>query len=712
MTQLKNILRSLACASLLALSCPLVPAAVETAVTETEKTFIDLLNDLNAQTFSGSEDNGWTCETPQEYYAGMTKQALNPSRYFKHQFCFNLFNEGFVPHSSERELPYEVIENLSLLCGSHDHKERYVVNSLNRSVSSLGKVALMLRLCHITTNQTILTKRQQAIKALLDSPQTQKSLRSALKTLADHEDVMLSLWHNFGPLSMYQERIKDLCTLPLSQNSSANAQYPNLLTACNMRTMVVPFVEFGLTAASGCALLYVGAHNLLGKPTTGIREDILEDADFNEGYTCTEHQLLWRLWPQLRSFTDTNSTTNGVIKIICGLMIFWNAYSQGNQIMWQVMHNKLLNFFVLHIAATMQSLHTIYSIVKQTPELAQLPDLAPLINFFDVEAVNNKEIKELVTRLATYNLKQKPSPFHHVGGAIRCYLLLLKNKKLMAQTLAAAGMVDMYSGTVQLLQEQPLTRSDSAASFCLPQYLTNSTPIVESSDFWHPMISPTTAVPNSIILGSNSAACHALIFGKNAGGKSTVLKALALNIVMGQSLGIAAASSLSFTPFITFQTFMNIRDDISGGVSLFKNQVIRAKQLDDAVTTADNYGKLSCTLYDEPCNGTDSRAGSAIAYHILKRLANVTTNCTLVASHYPRMKYLETETNGLVNTYHVSNSEPLFKLSRYAPLTSAPVLPMIADYEREDLQEVVKILHDVQFPYSITTAVTTDLGLA
>lgn len=59
----------------------------------------------------------------------------------------------------------------------------------------------------------------------------------------------------------------------------------------------------------------------------------------------------------------------------------------------------------------------------------------------------------------------------------------------------------------------------------------------------HPLIDEEVAVPNDLNLDTNL-----LLTGSNASGKSTFMKAVALNVIMAQSLNIATAESFNYQP--------------------------------------------------------------------------------------------------------------------------------------------------------------------
>lgn len=167
------------------------------------------------------------------------------------------------------------------------------------------------------------------------------------------------------------------------------------------------------------------------------------------------------------------------------------------------------------------------------------------------------------------------------------------------------------------------------------------------------MVHPERVVTNTIEIGTDQHhARNVIITGPNAGGKSTIMKALVLNIIFAQSLGIAPATSFTFTPYTKIITYLNITDDIAAGNSLFKAGALRAREL---ISTIDNLKQSEYALVavDEVFNGTTYREGQAAAYTFIKLLGAHEHVVCLTPTHFPFVSNLEQETEFFAN-YKVS----------------------------------------------------------
>lgn len=116
-------------------------------------------------------------------------------------------------------------------------------------------------------------------------------------------------------------------------------------------------------------------------------------------------------------------------------------------------------------------------------------------------------------------------------------------------------------------------------------------------------------VPNDIELGVGAGArapTGLLLYGINAAGKSSLMKAIGLNIVMAQAGMFAAAADFSFVPFRKLFTRIQMNDNIYRGMSSF---TVEMTELRNILARADPW---SLVLGDELCAGTESVSATAI----------------------------------------------------------------------------------------------------
>lgn len=162
-----------------------------------------------------------------------------------------------------------------------------------------------------------------------------------------------------------------------------------------------------------------------------------------------------------------------------------------------------------------------------------------------MKVVSDEDLEEFVELCDAATFKRDPSIFSHKGKVLRAHALMYEKKDALVPLIDSLARFDVYCGLARLMNEHEKLDHN----FCFPEYAVSDKPFVACRDFWHPMIDEKKVVSNSIDLGINGARSNMIITGPNAGGKSSTLKALVLSLWMAQTIGIAPAHELVFTPF-------------------------------------------------------------------------------------------------------------------------------------------------------------------
>ena len=150
----------------------------------------------------------------------------------------------------------------------------------------------------------------------------------------------------------------------------------------------------------------------------------------------------------------------------------------------------------------------------------------------------------------------------------------------------------------------------------------------------HPLLAPELCVRNDVEVGP--AGSFLLVTGSNMSGKSTLVKAVGLNAVLGQAGGPVCAEALRIPP-LRVVTSMHVADSLADGVSFFMAGLRRLKQVVDAAETAGaapgpgagegasadgaaSGGPGVLYLLDEILQGTNSAERRIAARTVLRRL--------------------------------------------------------------------------------------------
>ena len=270
------------------------------------------------------------------------------------------------------------------------------------------------------------------------------------------------------------------------------------------------------------------------------------------------------------------------------------------------------------------------SLINQNKNLLKnIPSLKPLAEFNN-PAKRSSAMNKLLGMLDTNTFKGEPSFWSITGRILAAHTLMEQVKDELAPVFAATGELEMYVALAQLYAEQ----QGKNATYCMANFVESSTPVIEAQGFWNPFINPDVVVINDVTF--NNEHPNSILTGPNTGGKSTVIKGVMLNVLMAQTFGMTPAQSFTLTPFAKLNCFMNIADDIATGASLFKSEVMRAKELSTMISSLKE-NEFSFVIIDEVFTGTSPVEGEMAALRFAKHLTTFPSSIAVIATHYPKM---------------------------------------------------------------------------
>jgi len=121
-------------------------------------------------------------------------------------------------------------------------------------------------------------------------------------------------------------------------------------------------------------------------------------------------------------------------------------------------------------------------------------------------------------------------------------------------------------------------------------------------------------VDNDLSLGKDNMD-GILLFGVNASGKSSLMKAMGINLILAQAGFFVACKEMQFTPFDYLFTRIWNNDNIFKGQSTFEVEISELKSIIKHASCR------SLVLGDELCSGTETVSASAIVTAGIKKLA-------------------------------------------------------------------------------------------
>ena len=136
------------------------------------------------------------------------------------------------------------------------------------------------------------------------------------------------------------------------------------------------------------------------------------------------------------------------------------------------------------------------------------------------------------------------------------------------------------------------------------------------------------AIPNDFVLKKG-----VVLTGANASGKSTFMKAVAINVILAQTINTCVAKNMKM-PAIQVMTSMALRDDVLQGESYYMREIKYLKRMLDELET----GEPMLFVIDEILKGTNTRERLAASNAILSYMVQK-QGFLLIATHDLELVY-------------------------------------------------------------------------
>jgi hypothetical protein len=151
--------------------------------------------------------------------------------------------------------------------------------------------------------------------------------------------------------------------------------------------------------------------------------------------------------------------------------------------------------------------------------------------------------------------------------------------------------------------------------------ITPDEPTLHGANLGHPLLAPAACVGSDFSVGPPGT--FLLVTGSNMSGKSTLLRALGVNITLAQAGGPVCADALSLPP-ITLATTIRVQDSLEQGVSYFMAELQRLKEVVTIATQTSAAGeRLPFFLLDEILHGTNTAERQIAVRQIVRHLLSL-----------------------------------------------------------------------------------------
>jgi hypothetical protein len=167
-----------------------------------------------------------------------------------------------------------------------------------------------------------------------------------------------------------------------------------------------------------------------------------------------------------------------------------------------------------------------------------------------------------------------------------------------------------------------------------PEVVQNG-PVLEAFRMSHPLLKRETRISNDFSVGQRGRVF--IITGANMAGKSTFLRTVAVNMILGMTGAPVCAEKMTFTPVRLF-TSMRTVDSLSHNESYFYAELKRLKALKERLEK----GEEILFILDEILKGTNSTDKSLGSKQFLRRIIDL-GGTGLIATHDISLGEMEAE---------------------------------------------------------------------
>jgi hypothetical protein len=179
----------------------------------------------------------------------------------------------------------------------------------------------------------------------------------------------------------------------------------------------------------------------------------------------------------------------------------------------------------------------------------------------------------------------------------------------VADWLAALGEIEALMALATLAHDNP--------AWSFPE-VAEGQPLLAAQSLGHPLLPDALRVCNDVSVGP--AGRFLLVTGSNMSGKSTLLRAIGVNVSLAQAGGPVCAQALRLPP-IELATSMRVQDSLEQGISSFMAELRRLKSVVETAERVRAEGEFTLLfLLDEILHGTNTTERQIAARRVIRHL--------------------------------------------------------------------------------------------
>lgn len=186
-------------------------------------------------------------------------------------------------------------------------------------------------------------------------------------------------------------------------------------------------------------------------------------------------------------------------------------------------------------------------------------------------------------------------------------------------------------------------------NYIKPSIIDNNCSFIKCKELRHPIIEQLidyTYIPHDIHLGNELKGI--LLYGLNSCGKSSLMKAIGISVIMAQAGLYVPATTFEYNPYKLLFTRITGADDIINGLSSFSVEML---ELQNIIKRANS---SSLIIGDEICRSTEHVSGNAIVASAIINISKKEASFIFATHLHDLVKIKEINDIITVKPYHLS----------------------------------------------------------
>lgn len=504
-----------------------------------------------------------------------------------------------------------------------------------------GRLCFKALLSNPSTSVDVIHKRQAAIKSLLVDDKQMTDLNQILEKIAQFEQALL-------PSSASHDPIAEKIINNFYFSSSSFKDYNNSPIALQLKHSAKVLGIFGPVAEH--LIFHFALEHLWGDKEPAKAHAHAHNHDHGQCHGhhqhagCIHHMKVAddAAWYKKAGLT--------ALKVGHFAVHAWSVKEMIEHIGAEIEVVNQLYKKIAEVKCLVQALQGLNQLIAKNRDLGLACDHHnALTTLFSADAA--PEIKELLAVLdQDFTMDGSCSWYSYIGRTLHAYSAVQKSLILLAPALALLGQVDALAGVAHVVKKQ----NSENAQFCFVEFTKDSAkPYMNMQGFWNVMLDSHEVIKNNVELGGGKCS-KIIITGPNRAGKSSTIKALALNVILAQVFGIAAADKATMSIFDRLFTYITVTDDITQNRSMLVAEILRAEECIKMLTSLKD-GKHAFVIIDDSLfKGTTFEKGQEAAYNFVQNLGLSEKVLACVATHLPRLTTLEKAFPRMFENYQIA----------------------------------------------------------